>query len=275
MPVTPIRLLIVGAHPDDAEYHAGGTAALFRAAGHVVKMVSLTDGSAGHQTMRGAELARRRRAEAAAAASIIDADFEVLDNPDGCLLPTLECRAQVIRLIRTFRPDLLLTHRPNEYHPDHRSTSLLVQDAAYLVTVPAICPEAAALAADPVIAYLSDDFQKPTPFRPDVVVDVSRVVDRITAMLDCHESQFYEWLPYHAGRLQEVPTDRESRRQWLSGQVLERLRAQAARHRSAIVRAWGPGRAAQIECLEAFELCEYGARLDDDARRRLFGFLYD
>src|SRR5918911_3968007 len=169
----PLRLLIIGAHPDDADYHAGGTAALYRAAGHVVRLVSLTNGNAGHQTLRGAELAARRRDEAAAAGAVIGAAYDVLDNHDGQLLPTLENRHQVIRLIRSFRPDLVLTHRPNDYHPDHRSTSQLVQDAAYLVTVPAIVPDTPHLERDPVIAYLPDDFQKPWPFQPAVAVDIA------------------------------------------------------------------------------------------------------
>src|SRR6266849_6641769 len=90
MTAIPLRLLIIGAHPDDADYHAGGTAALYRAAGHVVKMVSLTNGDAGHQTLRGPELARRRKAEAAAAGAVIGASYDVFDNHDGQLLPSLE-----------------------------------------------------------------------------------------------------------------------------------------------------------------------------------------
>src|SRR5438067_449647 len=174
----PLRLLIIGAHPDDADFFAGGTAALYRAAGHVVKMVSVTNGDAGHQTLRGAELARRRRAEAVAAGAVIGATYDVLDNHDGELIPTLENRGQVIRLIRTFRPDLVLTHRPNDYHPDHRYTSTLVQDAAYMVTVPAIVPDVPHLPRDPVIAYLPDVFQKPYPFRPSVAVDIGRALEK-------------------------------------------------------------------------------------------------
>src|SRR5262249_32670776 len=157
----------VGAHPDDADFAAGGTAARYRAAGHVVKMVSLTNGDAGHHEHPGPDLARRRRAEAAAAGAVIGASYDVLDNHDGELQPTLENRRRVIGLIRSFRPDLVLTHRPNDYHPDHRYTSQLVQDAAYMVTVPAVVPEVPHLRRDPVIAYLPDDFQKPYPFQPD------------------------------------------------------------------------------------------------------------
>jgi N-acetylglucosamine malate deacetylase 1 len=266
----PLRLLIIGAHPDDADYHGGGLAALYRAAGHVVQMMSLTNGDAGHQQLRGPELAQRRRAEAAASGAVIGARYDVLDNHDGQLLPTLENRGQVIRLIRSFQPDLVLTHRPNDYHPDHRYTSQLVQDAAYMVTVPAVEPAVPHLPRDPVIAYLPDEFRKPYPFQPDVVLDVGPVLEQIIAMLHCHQSQFYEWLPYNVGRLDQVPADNVARRDWLGGQVRARLRAAADRFREALLRAYGPQRGAQVEYAEAFEVCEYGARLDDAARQRLF-----
>jgi LmbE family N-acetylglucosaminyl deacetylase len=236
-------------------------------------MVSLTNGDAGHQTLRGPELARRRRAEAAAAGAVIGAAYEVFDHPDGELLPSLDNRRQVIRLIRSYRPDLVLTHRPNDYHPDHRYTSQLVQDAAYMVTVPAVVPETPHLAANPVIAYLPDDFEKPYPFRPSVIVPVDDVLDRIVAMLHCHTSQFYEWLPYNAGRLDEVPADEAARRQWLAGQTRARLRARAHRYRGLLVQRLGTERALAVQAVEAFEGCEYGAPFDEPARRRLFPFV--
>ncbi len=268
-----LRLLIIGAHPDDADYHAGGTAALYRSAGHVVKMVSLTNGDAGHQTLRGLELAERRRKEAVAAGAVIGADYQVLDNHDGELVPTIENRRQAIRLIRSFRPDLVLTHRPNDYHPDHRYTSQLVQDAAYMVTVPAIAPGVPHLSRNPVIAYLPDEFQKPYPFQPAVVVDVDRVFDRIIDMLHCHVSQFYEWLPYNVGRLEQVPAGAAERRRWLAAQIAPRLRLAADRYRDRLIATYGPERGRRVEFIEAFEACEYGEPLDDAARQRLFGFL--
>ena len=267
-----LSLLIIGAHPDDADYHAGGTAALYRVAGHEVKMASLTNGDAGHQTLRGEELAGRRRKEAAAAASVIGASYDVLDNHDGELLPTLENRQQVIRLIRSVKPHLILTHRPNDYHPDHRYTSQLVQDAAYMVTVPALVPETAHLRSNPVIAYLPDNFQKPYPFQPAVAVNVGEVFDQMVAMLDCHMSQFYEWLPYNTGRLDQVPTDEGARRDWLARKVAARLSARANKYRALLEQTYGPERGRQVKYAEAFEACEYGAPLDDAARRRLFPF---
>jgi len=164
MPEPQLRILVIGAHPDDADIKAGGTAVQWCSLGHVVRLVSLTNGQAGHQTRYGPELARRRRAEAEAAAAVIGATYEVLDHPDGELDDRLGYRQQVIHLIRAFRPDLILTHRPTDYHPDHRFAGQLVQDASYLLTVPGICPETPHLARSPVILYFSDAFKKPCRF---------------------------------------------------------------------------------------------------------------
>jgi LmbE family N-acetylglucosaminyl deacetylase len=265
-----LRLLIIGAHPDDADYAAGGTAALYRAAGHVVHMVSMTNGDAGHHEISGEELARRRQGEATAAAAVIGATYQILDNHDGELQPTLDNRRNVIRLIRSFRPHLVLTHRPNDYHPDHRYTSQLVQDAAYMVTVPPIVPDTPHLAANPVIAYLPDEFTRPYAFQPSVAVDVSKVIDKIVGMLDCHVSQFYEWLPYNVGAAHEVPTDAAARRAWLAEQVHSRLQRQADRFREVLITTYGKERGSRVEYAEAFEVCEYGAPLDDAGRRALF-----
>jgi LmbE family N-acetylglucosaminyl deacetylase len=272
MPDRALRLLIVGAHPDDADYHAGGTAALYRAAGHVVKMASLTNGDAGHQSVRGTELARRRKAEAGAAGAVIGAEYEVFDNHDGELLPTLENRHAVIRLLRSFKPDLVLTHRPNDYHPDHRYTSQLVQDAAYMITVPAVLPDVPHLASNPVIAYVADDFRKPLPFQPDVIVDVGAVVESIVEMLHCHQSQFYEWLPFNKRLLDRVPLGEAERRDWLGAQVKARLQRRADQFRGVLAASLGSEKRSQVNYVEAFEVCEYGAPLDEDSRRRLFPF---
>src|SRR6516164_8757202 len=220
----PLRILVLGAHPDDADIKTGGTAAKWRRLGHEVRLVSVTDGGAGHQTLRRPALSERRRAEARAAGAVIGAEYDVLGYPDGGLLPTLEARHELIRLIRSFRPDLVLTHRPNDYHPDHRYTSILVQDAAYMVTVPAICPEVLHLERNPVIAYFSDDFKKPAPFQADVVVDIGGEVERIVDMCHRHVSQFYEWLPFNGRYLDQVPAGDAERRAWLGERLRKRLR---------------------------------------------------
>ncbi len=269
----PLRILIIGAHPDDADIKAGGTAARWCALGHIVRMVSLTNGRAGHQTMPGPELASRRRGEAQAAAATIGATYEVLDHPDGELDDRLEYRHEVIRLIRSFRPDLVITHRSTDYHPDHRFAGLLVQDASYLLTVPAICPDVPHLAACPVILYFSDAFTRPCRFEPHVAVDIDDVFDRLVAMLACHRSQFFEWLPYNAGHLDHVPPEDDARRAWLAERLRQRIQPMADRYRDLLVKTYGQEHGGRVRILEAFEVSEYGAPLDAAARARLFPFL--
>jgi N-acetylglucosamine malate deacetylase 1 len=269
----PLRILVIGAHPDDADLKAGGTAAKWCALGHVVRLVSLTNGQAGHQTMYGPKLAIRRRAEAEAAGSAIGATYEVFDQPDGELDDRLELRHRVIRLIRSFHPDLVITHRSTDYHPDHRFAGLLVQDASYLLTVPAICPDVPHLLFCPVILLFSDAFTKPCPFEPHVVVDVEDEFDRVMAMLHRHQSQFYEWLPYNAGFLEEVPREDSAREEWLAQRVRARIRPLADRYRDLVIRTYGKERGERVRLIEAFEVSEYGAPLDARARARLFPFL--
>lgn len=272
-PAEPPRILVIGAHPDDPDIKAGGTAAQWCAHGHVVKLVSFCDGSAGHQSVWGEPLATRRRAEARAAGAVIGATYEVLDQPDGRLQPTLAAREQLIRLIRRFRPDAVITHRTTDYHPDHCYTGLLVQEAAYLLTVPAICPDVPHLARSPVILYFSDAFKHPCRFEPHVVVDIGSELDRLMAMLHCHESQFYEWLPYNAGHLDQVPAGDPERRAWLSERMRRRLRPLADRYRDIVVRTYGPERGANVQFIEAFQVSEFGAPLDAATHARLFPFL--
>ena len=191
------RILVIGAHPDDCEIKTGGTASLWAKAGFVVRFVSATNGVSGHHAIGGIELVTRRVAEAKKAAKIIGIESQVLDVTNGEIIPTLFYRKLFIKLIREFDPDLILTHRPNDYHPDHRYTSQLVQDASYVVTVPNYVPTVKALRRMPVIAYLSDNFQKPIPFQPDVVVDIDKTLETKVDMMHCHVSQFYEWIPWN------------------------------------------------------------------------------
>ncbi len=272
MPAPVPSLLVFGAHPDDCEFSAGGLAALYSARGWRVCFASLTNGDAGHQTLGGAQLARLRRAEARASAAVIGIESRVLDNHDGELLPTLELRREVIAIIRSFAPELMLIPRPYDYHPDHRYTSMLVQDAAYMVTVPNIRAFADHLPRDPVIMYVADRFQKPYPFSPDVVVDIGAVVGRKVAMLHEHASQVYEWLPYNGGYLDEVPGDPAARQLWLQARLEPRLRAAADRFRDRLVSRYGPEQGSNVTYAEAFEACEYGAPFTGDARDKLFPF---
>ncbi len=267
-----LRVLVIGAHPDDCDITSGGVAALYVQQGHTVTFVSVTNGDAGHQAQGGGVLARRRKVEAEAAGKVIGVEYRVLDNHDGQLLPTLERRHEIIALIRELRPHLIMSPRPNDYHPDHRYTAQLIQDAAYMVTVPNVVAFSPHLSVDPVIVYVSDHFQKPYPFSPDVAVAIDSVIEQKLDMVHEHESQIYEWLPYNGRYLDRVPAGSAARRAWLAEQWAPRMRRDADRFRALLVTLYGAERAANIQYAEAFEGCEYGARLTQEQIPRLFPF---
>jgi LmbE family N-acetylglucosaminyl deacetylase len=267
-----LKILVIGAHPDDCDLSAGGSAALWRQLGHAVTFVSMTDGRSGHHEIPGDQLARIRRKEAKAAGATLGIRYLVLDHPDGGLEATLDNRTDLIRLIRRETPDLLLTHRPNDYHPDHRYTGVLVCDAAYMVTVPAVAPDTPALESNPVIAYLPDGFTRPYPFSPTVAVDVEPVIDRVVEMLSCHISQFFEWLPHNMWPEDTVPEDEAGRHRYVREKYEQWIGDRADRHRDLLTRQFGSERAGSMKWIEAFEGCEYGAPLDDEAIARLFPF---
>ena len=263
----PLRILAFGAHPDDCEFLAGGVAALYTRLGHQVKLVSLTNGDAGHLEMAGAPLARRRRDEAAAADKVLGAESLVLDHHDGTLMPTLEVRSEVIQIIREFKPDLVMSHRPNDYHPDHRYTGVVVQDAINMVIVGNLAPYAPALRYIPVMVYLWDHFQKPYPFIPDILVDIDSVYEQVIDALHCHTSQMYEFL------FGKTDIALAQRRDWLKTKVEGDLAAPAKMYRDQLVRLYGKERGEKIHYVEAFEVCEYGGPLTPEGRARLFPFL--
>jgi LmbE family N-acetylglucosaminyl deacetylase len=268
-----VTILAIGAHPDDCDFGAAGMAALWIQAGYRVHFVSMTNGDAGHHEMGGAALARRRLAEARAAGQALGVTYTVLDNHDGELEPTLANRRTVIRLIREIRPDLVLTHRLNDYHPDHRYTALLVQDAAYMVTVPGVVAHTQYLSRNPVFGYMYDEFQRPYPLAPDVVVDIDATIALKLQMLHQHTSQMYEWLPYNGGYLDQVPPDEEARLAWLGEHYLPRFARAADRFRGLLEATYGPERGRAVRYAETVEVSEYGAPLAEEARRRLFPFL--
>src|SRR6476620_7214400 len=166
----PLRIIAFGAHPDDNELRLAGTAAKWAALGHQVKFVAVTNGDIGHWREAGGPLARRRTAESLETARILGITTQVLDIHDGELEPTLENRRTITRLIREWKADIVIGHRPNDYHPDHRAVGQLVQDASYMVTVPFFCPDTPILTRNPVFLSYEDSFTRPNPFRADIIV---------------------------------------------------------------------------------------------------------
>ena len=265
-----LRIIMIGAHPDDCDEDGGGTAALFAQMGYAVKFVSVTNGDAGHQTLKGAELAKRRFSETQEAAKRLGVVYDVLDNHDGLLMPTLDVRLAIIRKIREWNADVVIAPRPNDYHPDHRYTGVLVQDAAYMVAVPNIAPDVPALKKNPVFLYYQDHFQRPNPFRPDIVVDITSVYDKKVSGLDAHESQMYEWLPWIGHYLDQVPKDRNDRIKWLAKQRTGTINSEM---RTSLEKWYGKDKAANVKYAEAFEICEYGAQPSDADIKKLFPML--
>ena len=269
----PIRIIVFGAHPDDCELDAGGTAARWSKLGHKVKFVATTNGDIGHHQMAGGILARRRLAEVKKCAEILGIEAEVLDNHDGELLPTLENRKAITRLIREWKADVVIAPRTNDYHPDHRYTGVLVQDAAFMVIVPNFCPDVPSLRKNPVFLYAEDGFKKPNPFEPDVVVPIDDVLDKKAACIDALESQFYEWNPWLSGYESEIPKGKAERLAWTLDRTTKRAGATADKYRNQLV--WlvgGPQKAQAIKGAEAFEVCEYGSQPSKEELRRLFPF---
>ena len=269
-----LRIIAFGAHPDDCEFKMAGTAVKWAQQGHHVKLVSVTNGDIGHWRMAGGPLAQRRTAEVHEAARRIGTTAEVLDIHDGELLPTLVNRQKITRLIREWNADIVIAHRPNDYHPDHRYTGVLVQDSAYMVAVPFFCPDTPPLKRNPVFMYYSDGFQKPNPFHPDVIVAIDDVFEKKMDAVDALVSQVYE-----GGALGSEETLRQrhadnpiARREWATESWQRRQGRVADRYREALISWYGEEAGKAVKYAEAFEVCEYGRQPNREELKKLFPF---
>ena len=268
-----LRIIVFGAHPDDCEIRAGGAAILWNKLGHHVKLVSVTNGDIGHWRMAGGPLARRRNAEAQEAAKILGTTTEVLDIHDGELEPTLENRRTFTRLIRAWNADIVIGHRPNDYHPDHRYTGVLMQDSAYMVAVPFFCPDTPPLKKNPVFLYSYDRFQRPNPFRPDVVVAIDDVIEQKVDAMVTMESQFIEGGALgSADRAPKNEAEREARRREVREAFKRRFAATADHCRDKLIDLYGEA-GKKVRYAEAFQICEYGRRPSREELGELFPFL--
>jgi LmbE family N-acetylglucosaminyl deacetylase len=270
-----LRIIAFGAHPDDCELREGGAAAKWAALGHHVKFVSVTNGDIGHWAMAGGPLAIRRKKEVAETSKLLGIDHEVLDIHDGELMVTMENRRTICRLIREYKADLVISHRPNDYHPDHRYVGVLVMDAAYMVTVPFFCPDTPYLTKNPVFLFSEDNFQRPNPFTADVAVAIDDVLEKKLAAVEALHSQFFEGgangnagLVPDAGDADKVAARKKEVREAFS----KRFAATANKYRGALEGYYGKDAAAKVGFAEAFEICEYGKRPSAEEIRKLFPF---
>jgi LmbE family N-acetylglucosaminyl deacetylase len=272
-PVQPLRVIVFGAHPDDAEFKTGGVAAKWAKLGHKVKLVSVTNGDIGHWEISGAELAKRRAAESKAAAEKLGVTSEVLDIHDGELEPTLENRRAITRQIRSWQADIVISHRPWDYHPDHRYVGVLVQDAAFMVTVPFFCPDTPPLKNNPVFLYSSDGFQKPLPFRADIAVSIDDVFEQKLDAIHELPSQVYEGGASGSPEfVRSVPTDPRERRTWLRERWSDRHGREATKFRADLIKWYGEEKGKGAKYAETFEICEYGRKPSAEEIRKLFPF---
>jgi LmbE family N-acetylglucosaminyl deacetylase len=268
-----LRIICFGAHPDDCELQVGGTAAMWASKGHHVKFVSVTNGDIGHWRDAGGPLAKRRTAEVERADKILGVTSEVLDNHDGELMPTLDNRRTITRLIREWKADIVMSHRPNDYHPDHRYTGVLVQDAAYMVAVPFMCPDTPPLKGNPVFLFCPDGFKKPNPFQPDIAVSIDSVMARKLDALDTMDSQFYEGGALGSASLMPSdPAQQQDRRRQVREGFASRNHSLADRFRNTLGDWYGKAAAAKVQFAEAFEICEYGRRPNKEELAKLFPF---
>ena len=265
-----LRIVIFGAHPDDPD-KAGGTACKWAQLGYDVLMVAVTNGDAGHQTIKAKELAKLRREEARKAGEVIGVRYITLDNHDGQLMPTYENRLQIIKIIREQQADIVICPRPYDYHPDHRYTGVLVLDAAYMVTVPTILPKVPIVEKNPLFLFMSDGFIHPEPFKADVCIDIDDVIEKKMDMYHQHKTQMYEWLPYNRGTLSQVPATDAERRVWLGETRKKAFDANA--YRDKLIEIYGPENGAKIKYCEAFQDSGYGTKLTNENMSHYFPFI--
>lgn len=281
-----MRILMIGAHQDDNEFRCGGLAHKYVQMGYDVRFLSLCNGCGGHHILTPEETVATRAAESQKVAELLGITYDVWDIEDCTLTADLETRQRLIRYIRNYNPDLIITHRPNDYHADHRAAGQLVQDASYLLIVPHTCPDVPALKKTPIIIYNEDKFKAPC-FTADVVVDTDAELDIKLKIADINVSQVYEWLPYTNG--EEVPEGKEERFEWLKGMdttkeftdeevnkltrgYAVRFAKTAARFRKELIEKYGEEKGSKIRYAEAFEVCEYGGTLTEEMKKALFPF---
>ena len=269
-----LRIIAFGAHPDDCEIRAGGVAAMWAAQGHHVKFVSTTNGDIGHFKMAGGPLAKRRTKEVQECARILNIETEVLDIHDGEIMPTLENRKTFVRLIREWKADIVLGPRTNDYHPDHRYTGILVQDAAYMVIVPFICPDVPHLTTNPVFLYYSDRFQKPAPFEPSIVVSIDDVIEKKLDAMVALESQFVEGgVSGNESRIPKNERERAAAHRRVKENFRRRFESTANQYRDKLIELYGEEKGKKVRYAEAFEVTEYGRRPSaNELKTKLFPF---
>ena len=266
----PLRVIAFGAHPDDAELKAAGVASLWSQRGAKVKLVAMTNGDVGHFEQAGGPLAKRRKAEVQECAKQFGSAVDVLDIHDGELMPTLENRRTVARLIREWQADIVMGHRPNDYHPDHRYVGTAARRHGRRRGRAVLRARHAADARNPVYLYYSDGFQHPYPFRADIVVSIDAVAEKKWACISAMPSQFGDADSWQARTRPDVPKEPADRAAFLLNVVKQRDEALANQYRSQLIALYGEQRGKQVKYAEAFQINQYGRQPSAAELRKMF-----
>lgn len=200
-----MKILALAAHPDDIEFMCAGTLILLKARGHEIALATVNNGSCGSATLSPDEIARVRALESRCAAELIGATFDCVGIPDLESVFDNPTRRKTAELMRRAQPDIVFTHFPGDYMPDHEIANLLARDATFTATLgnyATLAPHPAPILKRlPYLYYFSpmeglDHFGQDVLL--DIMVDVGSVMDKKAAMLCCHASQ-REWLRHEHG----------------------------------------------------------------------------
>lgn len=264
------RVIVFGAHPDDAELSAAGVANLWSQEGADVKFVAMTNGDAGHFSQAGGPLAQRRAAEVGQCAEILGLTNEVFDIHDGELMPSLENRRKVVRAIREWDADIVIGHRRWDYHPDHRYTGELVEDAAVLVVAPFFEPLTPGVDRNPIFLHDHDGFDKPYPFEPDIVVSIDESAEAKWDCIRAMPSQMADADSWQGRYLPGVPETQEERAEFILDYIKQRFAAVADQYRDRLIELYGEEEGSAVVYAEAFEICQYGRQPSIEELKELF-----
>lgn len=265
-----LRLMIVAAHPDEADMYAGGTAALLAEKGAKIKFLSLTNGDAGHFEIGGMQLARRRWHEAQEAAQHLGIDeYEVMNEHDGELYPSLWLRNQVIERVRRWAPDILIGFHADGFgHGDNRNAGRILAEAVPFLGLPAVLPTIPELRKK-VLCLWMWDYGTYNLHRHDIAIDVTPTIEKKLLACHAHATQFLEFAPYERGFLDQVPTTWEGRREFILKYWSEFMFTQD-NQRESLAKWYGADRVKDIAYAESFQIAPYGYQPTDAEIRRLF-----
>lgn len=186
-----MNILAIGAHPDDVEESCSGTLAKFASQGHKIFIATATNGNVGSSTLSMEEIAKVRKEEARKAAAIIGAEYICLDYDDEMFFESKEARLKFIDLVRYCKADLILTHNPEDYNPDHELTSKIINDIAVMIPVAKLKTPNEPYDKIPIIAYFEP--VNGLGFVPTEYVDITDFMDTKIKMMNCHQSQI-SWM---------------------------------------------------------------------------------